>query len=496
MLFRSLVASRMKMKSLHGLGAMLVTLTISVGVSGSAHAEALKLTVKDVVDRVLVAGHDRKLIDFTYQQSEFPLYQALGQFDPTLFSSYSHEQSRLETLSGISNPEDKTTVWKAGVSKKLPSGTIFSTEYSRTKQDSVLNSFTSSLRPSSQVLDQFDFSIRQNILGNFFGVLDRERVQIAERSVQRAELDKYESTEDLVLLAVRSYWTTFAAKEALQENIQAREKYRQLVSSLRRKFGKGIDDDRAELPKAQAELANQDRAVKSASLTYLNALDSLFTLMNVPPADDVDFIVPQRIPPPPAESDNAAMIGNLRKVSAARLNLANAEQEKKAVFWGSFPSVDLVGRATFNGVEVDSSNAFADMSNGNHPRYLGAIELTYRFGSDLARGQKALREVQLMEAEVRLEKTKLEEWERLERTARDVKSKYLVAKTANEAVDAWEKAIRQQEKNFRVGRISTAELIQDYNSYFRALATQSSALSDYQITLNEFAAARDRLVER
>ncbi len=459
-------------------------------------AAVVKLSVKDAVGIVLQSGNERKLIDFTYQRSEFPLYQALGLFDPTFSSSYSYDKSRLESFSGLTNPEDRTTVWKAGISKKFPTGTVLSTEYSRTQQDSILNSFTAGLRPAKQVMDQFDISLRQNILGNFFGVLDRGAVDNAERVVQRSELEKHESTEDLVIRVVRAYWDAFAAKESFQEAMRGREKYRQLVVSLKRKFGRGIDDDRAELPKAQAELTNQERAVKSVSLVYLNALDTLFNLMNIPPASDVEFVVPQRLPNPPASEDDRALISKLRKVAVAKLNLENAASERRAARLGNLPSLDILSRTTFNGVEANSGKAFADMSNGNHPRYMVGVELIYKFGSELARGERALKEVQFMESEVLLEKTKLDMWDRLERTSRDVKAKYLVASEAEEAVASWEKAVLQQERNFRVGRTSTAELIQDYSSLFRAQAARSAALSDYHVAIQEYAAARDRIVEK
>lgn len=462
----------------------------------SADAAVLKLSVRDAIDMVLQSGNDRKLIDYGYLRSEYPLYQALGVYDPAFTSSYTYEKNRLESLSGIANPEDKNTIWKAGLAKKFSTGTLLSVEYSRFKQESVLNSFLAGLRPSTQAMDQVDFVLRQNILGNFFGILDRGAVDIAERMVQKAELDKYEVMEDLVLQTIRAYWRAFATKESLQDTMLGREKYRQLVAALKRKFGRGIDDDRAELPKAEAELANQERSVKIASLNYLNAVDTLVTLMNVPPAEDIEFVVPLRVPPPPAVEDDKLLIAGLRKVKAAQLGLASAAQSKRAAELGNFPTINLIGQASFNGVERTENKSFADMSNGNHPRYLVGVEMNYRFGSDAARGEKALKGVQFMESEVALDKAKIEGWQILETTARNVKAKYLIATTAEDTLAGWERAIRQQEKNYRVGRISTAELIQDYNAYFFAQSARSNALSDYHVAIQEYAAARDRILER
>lgn len=82
----------------------------------------------------------------------------------------------------------------------------------------------------------------------------------------------------------------------------------------------------------------------------------------------------------------------------------------------------------------------------------------------------------------------------MERTFRSVKANYLVATVAEDALNSWEKVIRIQEKNFRVGRISTAELIQDYNSYFQAQTRRSQAVAEYNYSIQEYLSSRDLVI--
>ncbi len=476
----------------YNLRALVLFLSLFYG--AIATAEVKQLSVQDVVDQILKSGKDKKNIDYAYQRLELPLDTALSNFDWGLTSTVGWEINRLESLTGFNNVEDRNLVWKLGLSKKFSTGTKFDLEYSRTMVNSILSTFANSIgRLPNTVQDQAGITIRQNLLGNFFGLSDRAKLTVAERNFSKASMDREESLEDLILKSVNTYWMAFKAKETLKRSLDAREKYTVLVKTLERKNRQGLSE-RAEYTKAKAELANKERDVKSASVDYLNLLDQLFLLLSLPPSEDVVFVLPKNLPEAPVVREDKKL-ETLRKVRGAAINVENAKEEKEAARKETWPTLDLVGQSTVNGVEPTADAANSDMSSGEHYRSFVGLEFNMKFDSNLAQGTYANKSVLYNEALNNFEKIKDEELDRMERTLRDVKAKFLVAKAAMEASEHWERAIKEQERNFRVGRISTAELIQDYNTYYATVSLKSAAVSDYYYVLQEYMAARDQLVK-
>lgn len=460
-----------------------------------AFTAAIPLSPQDVVDRVLKNGYDAKAIEFQARKSVANLYKARGVYDWGVAGSLSYEINKNESLSGISNQEDRTTYWTGAFTKKTSTGSLFSLGYSRTFQQSKLSGFSSSLRPSDQVQDQFDFGIRQDLIGNFFGLLDRTRIEVAEQAVEQSRMARLESLESLVLQAVQVYWQCYIAKETLKESLQAREKYSFLLKTLENKNRLGLADT-SDVFKARAEYQNQERNVKVASHQYLVALDELFLLMRENSSSDsgneVEFVVSDGIPPVPNLVSKE--LESFRDIQASVMTLQNAELERKAAKLATLPELAIFGKSSFNGVEQKATDAFSDMTSASHPRYTVGLELKLRIDSDLVRGEKELREIQYAEASNALDKLRAQKQEELLRAYRDVQSKYTIAGSAIEAYKNWASAVKEQERKFRMGRISTTEMIQDYNSFFRSQAQKSSAIGSYHVALHFLDATRDELV--
>lgn len=471
---------------------LIVSFVMQLGFSSLGVADVRTISVQNVVDEVLARGHDRKNIEYAYQMSEQPYTKVLGVHDWGFTTSGSWELSRFESLSGTTNNEDKTRIFKFGFSKKFSSGTTLNLDYARLYQDSILNSFSSSLRPPNLVQDEVALTIKQDLLSNFFGVSDRRKLNAAERTYYKAKLDREESLEELVLKGVRVFWDAFVAKEALKESLEARDKYRFLVKTLERKNQQGFLD-KGELAKASAELSNFERSVKSSSLNYLNTLDQLFLIMNQPPAEDIEFSISKMIPEVPL-AKGESKLENLRKVRAAQLEMESAKDDRDVAHLETYPLLNFVGKSQYNGVDETSKLSYSDMTSWSHPKYYMGLEFATKLGSHQAEGEFRYREAAYQKALTQLQKTKSEEWDRMERTFRSVKANYLVATVAEDALNSWEKVIRIQEKNFRVGRISTAELIQDYNSYFQAQTRRSQAVAEYNYSIQEYLSSRDLVI--
>lgn len=470
----------------------IIFLAVYFLLSGNAFA-VIKITPQFVVNKVLTDGRDVKNIDYEARKADLPLSQARAIYDWQLTSKVSYELSRFESMLGPTNLQDRTTVWNAAMTKKIPTGTTFTLAYTRTFLDTIFNPSSTVTRPSFEVGDEVNFTLKQELSGNFFGIVDRYNEKVALQNTYVAALNKKESQQDLVLQSIRLFWQTFIAKESLRDAIAAREKYNTLVVRLTGKSQSGFANP-GDLAQAKAQYQAQESSVKEASYSYLSSLQKLFVAMRMnESAQETILDIPEEIPSMPAFSE--ADISGIRKVKSAQVTYENAEIEYRASKLAGLPELNLVGKANYNGIDRQQDRSFADMTSGYHPKYYIGLELSYRLDSDLIRGQQAYKTVAYEQAQNNLLKIKEEQENTIFTTAQKVRSSYGSAISATEAAKYWEQAVREMEVSYRQGRIDTSAIIQAYGNYYRALSVKTKAIGDYQISLNEYAAIKNKLVE-
>jgi len=451
----------------------------------------VRLAPQVIVDSVLNQGLESRAIQLEARKSDLPLARAQGAYDWTFNANSSYELTRLETLSGLSNLEDRNRLFSVGFSKKLPTGTALSLKYNRNYQDSITSSFLSSAHPPDQVLDFVDLGFRQDLLSNFFGIQERRRTAMASRDVAQADLRRKENLEDLVLDAVALYWKAYVSEAALREAIQAREKFGLLVRTVERKRSLGLAEP-SDVAKVKTEFSSQDRHVKSASLQYLSDLDRLFSAAQLPYEKDVEFDVSLDLPAPP--DDPAVELDELRPVTQARLRVENAQAGLANAKMDLLPKVTLFGQMSFNGVDQQPGQSFSELTSGVHPRYLLGIELNYPLWSESLRGEARHQELLQDEAFNEMNRAREARSIELKQAERSVRSNYIIARMAKDTMIQWEKIIEDRERLFRNARVGTAEIIQDYSFYFRSKADHVAAVADYYYSYHRLRAAKDELV--
>ncbi len=462
---------------------------------GVAFGAPLKVSPQMVVNQILSEGRDAKVAALQVDKARAGISTAKTVYDWKLGGSWNFEDNRAVTLSGLSNLEDKTTIWKSSLSKKLPTGTTVGLGFNRTRQESVFRSSSSSSRAPNVYLDEGVLSLSQDISGNFFGVVDRRSVAVAEHNARKADLDKHEALEALVLQSIQLFWQTHVAKEQLRESMKAREKYRELVREVERKAALGSVNP-GDLPRARAELSGQENLVKNASVVLLQQTEKLLTLLNLADAsrEDVEFVTGDVILPP-MPSLGLRPVEELRKLRSSLISLDNAETEMQVAKLSGLPTVKLSGSMSYTGLESTTSASFANMTSGINPKYSYGLSVDVPIFSNQVEANVGLKSASFSEAELILARTRDELRDEQQNVLEKLKSARAVAENSIEALKNWEAAIRAEERSYRQGRLDFSQLIVDYNAYFRAESAKTKAIGDYHIALNEFAAANDKLVE-
>lgn len=456
-----------------------------------AQAE-IRINPQVVVSRILSEGREARSIELDALSAYTQYYSVGAAYDLGLAARVSYEDNRLVTLSGGGNLRDKTTIWSAVLSKRIPTGTVLEFGYNRTLQNSTFR--TASLRAPYAVYDLAEITVTQDLLGNFFGIAERRNLEAASELLDSSALLKKEKQEELVLSSLKLFWDAYVARESLREADNQRDRYEALVKEVQGQTRVSIASP-GDVPKAKAEYAAQVRNAKEAWYNYSTTLDRLLTAMRMDNNDrNVKFEFQEEFPALPMMV--APPTEKLRTVLIQKTLYDAADLKNKSVDLSArWPELKLIGSAGYSGLAGSQGSAFSSVRGRDHPNYLVALELSYKFFSD---GRKASLNEALVGVEMALntlEKTKEDMSQALNSAMEYVRYTYAAVGAADEEMKQWEAAMKAQERLYKQGRLDFSQLIQDYNSYYRSRSNRLRALGNYHIALHSYSAAIDELVK-
>jgi outer membrane protein TolC len=457
--------------------------------------EALQLTPQDVVDLALKQGPDVRSSELTAQQSEGNAEKQRGAYDIILKLSPLYEYNEALTLTGTGNPNDKTLTLLGSIQKKFSSGTSLTLDYNGISQESVLSSFTSNLRRPNAALNALTLTLRQALLQNVFGESDRALLGQLDAQVTIAKLQREESLEEAILNSLSLYWNAYVAETQLRENTAARQKYEELVKAVRRKAGYNLSTP-GELPRLEAEFEAADKNVKLSSATFLQSLDTLRTNLQVDPKEPITFkqSTTEMADIPAIPKLSTIDQARLRPVLISKIQMENAERGKISAMSLGRPRLDLVAKARSTGVDESADLAFSKMTSASKPYYALGLELEWNLDSSLYRGTRAEAEAgyQLTQIQFKLAQDQIRDSiANAERTAVANRDSAL---SSIEIVLKRSRVVKELEGAYRQGRTPLVELIRAFNDLFAAQQERARAVGNYMISLNQWAAVRDELV--
>jgi outer membrane protein TolC len=429
-------------------------------------------------------------VNSRYQQLRLAPAESLRGFDWNLNLSSGFVYNKAATFSS-SDTKTEQIVTTLGLEKSFLTGTKAGVEFNRVSQKFDKGSLLFAQVPPSATLDTVGFTLEQSLLGDFLGSTSRATVKAAELNFEANSLLRADELQESVLEGLRLFWNTYVSQENFKETLASRDRYKQLVSTVKRKASYGYTAP-GELSQVQAELEGREQAVKRASIDYLANLEKLQLYLNLDPGTEITFEVPNQIPPLPELPRKD--LENLRELRSTRLKVEAAEESYSASKAKSYPQVKFVGNLYSSGVDEASESALPKAMSGSNLRYYAGVQLNYQFGSDYQTEELINRK-----ASLELEKTRLRRqlWETKDLEAqlqRKVQAFYAVAESAKKQKELRDKTVSELQKSYNQGRTDIRNLIESLNAFFSAEVQLTRALGDYQISLNEWAAARDELI--
>lgn len=460
--------------------------------NGAFAAASLVLSPDAVIDRVLAKNLRAKRFRLDAERAKLAIGQAEGVFDWALESSYSFTVDKSESFSSFENPKDEYSEWTLGVSKKLPTGTSLGLAFSRLGQDSTLSTAALAFGTlPEQTKDELSFTLKQELVKNAFGIVDRYLIHTAKLGEASARFEATEQIEGLVVQSLTRYWQAFAAKERIRDAKLAKDKYGELIRTLKRKRKLGVASV-AELRRAEAEFWTQEQNVLRSTVAFSNLKSEIFEDLQIDPDTELQFSVIVDLPPLPNREEPA--IEESRTIRAAANIVEKRSWEKRAADLQTLPELNLVASYKMTGVDASSGESFSEMWGGDKPTYAIGIELKWLFASNLQAAEKAFAETQFIDADTELHRRRINLHQSWKRLRQECEQNRAVAEASIKEVELRQRVIRDQELSFRQGRIDSSQLIIDYNALYRAQSTSTEAVGNYRVSLAKLAAIEDRLI--
>ena len=480
--------------------ALLSTTAASVAIAAdptatTASAKEIILNQKTVAELALSQGYQTKQVNLQYQTYRLAVAQVLSTYDWNVAAATGYQYDKSVSLLNIGNAEldNKLQQYQTTISLQKPftSGTLLGVELSRLSQQADLDPASPFTAPDNQTADLAGITLEQSLWGNFFGNADRATVNAANYNYDAQSILRANDLENVVLDAIRQYWTRYTAQENFQEAITSRDRYKKLVDAVKRKTSLGYSNP-GDLPQAQAEFETREQAVKTASTDYLNNLTTLVTQLNLDPNADIKFMPTTLLPPVPKLPPKN--VEDLRAIRSQKLKVSAAKESLDASKSLSYPTLNLVGKAYTSGWGENSRDSYSQLTSGDKPKYYIGLRFAYHFGSDVQNEDVVNKKINKDLEETRLSLQTLQATDAQTQAERRVQETYAVALSAEKQKSFREKAAQELNRSYAQGRTDISILITAMNNFVAAEVAYIQAVGNYHIALNEWASTRDELI--
>lgn len=454
----------------------------------------LTLSERTVKELALKQGPKALEVHLKYQQYRLDPVKTLSAYDWNLLAETGFEYDKSASLlsSGTSlNSNYERYRTTMSLQKPFTTGTLLGVELSSLSQKVDTSLYPSNPPPSQQNLDSAGVVLEQAILGNFFGVADRATVSAAELTYQANSISRANELEDVVLEAVRQFWNTYVSQENYLEAINSRDRYKTLVSAVKRKAGLGYTSP-GDLPQVQAEYETREQRVRTTTTDYQKNIETLLTLLALEPNTKIKFEIAKEIPGVPRLAPKK--IEDLRSIRSQKLRAEAAKHSLDASESLSYPTLKLVGRAYTSGWGDNAESSYTELASGAKPKYYVGLKFQYNFGSDIQNETVINRKLTKDLEETRLQRQLMESQDLQAQVERQAQTAYEITLSTKKQRDFREKASQELNRSYGQGRTDISILISSLNNFFDSEVQYFRALGDYAISLTQWAAARDDLI--
>ena len=468
-------------------------LFFAVPESKSFGEEAVRLSLSDCLNIALADNIDIKIAKIEARMAEQNVLIAESVFDALIAGKTTYSDDQRASPSPLMGTKTITTEYGAGISKELPTGTEVSIDYLDTRE--WTDRLFTDLNPFHEA--GLSFTLRQPVLKNFFGYVDRSSVRLSKIEANMADLKALNRIENTIAEIEKAYWYLVFT----YQDVSLREGLLREATELYELFKKHLKTglvEETELYETEANMRTRKAVLLVSRNNLVTASNNLKLLLN----EEGDFtIMPvDRLETFGEKADlvksmNEAFISNReyrikkKELVAKKVTLSMKENS----LW---PVVDLVGTYSINGIARKTQKANRDITAENNPLYYGGVEFRIPIENRDARGEYEKAKLEKKKVVLELIYVEKDIATLIDEKVRNVNLYLENAKRWALIKEIQYRKFRDQEKKLKYGRSSSKDVVDYQNDFTLAALREYDAILEYYDALIDLENAKDTLLAK
>lgn len=449
---------------------------------GQSAGQALPLPLATAVETALANNLNLTLVKENVNIAKGSVDIAQSRFDRQLTAETGLEGSHSTPLAPNGGEDENSGRLKVGLSKRFSPGTEVELGWNNSRYDSDAQLL---LNPSYRSM--VELGVRQPLLRGLGADIQTAPVTAAESEVSAATYQVDSTAADLAALVKKSYWELVFAWQDIEVKQFSVTLAQKLLEETIAKIGAGSLAE-VELYQPQSEVTRREEDLIAAERAIGVAEDELKLLLNS--SDWTNPFTPTDLPSTaPVVIDPAAILAQAMAnrpdlkaaedtVTAARLRQTLAEDDLR-------PSLDLVGRVGYGGLDDGYGDALAAATDNPETLWQVGVQLTVPLDNSAAKGALQQARAQHNQAITSTQLLKLDITKSVRTTVRDVELAIKAMEATRKTSLATKKRLEAEQAKFDAGRSTTLDVLIAQESYARALSQEKRTNILYAQTLAE-----------
>ena len=424
------------------------------------------------------------------RQEETDIAHAI--YDTEIFTDARYTRDEEPRSSVFAGTLSEEILIEAGLKKELPMGTEVEVSWlsDRDETDTIFVSVNPVYNTRAQV------TIKQPLLKNAFGFIDRKRLEQVEIDVKRFNFQTLKKIEDFVFETRRVFWRARAAYQVLAIQKKGLKDAWLFYKITQEKVKLGLLEN-PDLLASKANLKRREIQILVAANAAKDRENALKTLLSLPLEGRLRLESATRPEPPEADYDSLLQHGLAFRYDKRQALLEAKLQGLSVKITQSdlWPEVDLEATGAISGLDREYREASREAWDTEFPTYSVGLVVDFPLENRDARGKH--NQAKLDHRRVLLEIEQLDEniQKEVDAAYRGTWTDYARFQLANEIVELERRKLKEEMGRFYQGR-SSADLIVDYQTdYLVAQDFRAKVIADYGIALDERARASGHLLQ-
>lgn len=451
------------------------------------------LSVSDVTKIAMIRSLNIQMTQADGEREKHEIAIAKSIYD-TEFAMYGeYAQDLQQEANVVVGNRDIAGAYGTSLSRKIPTGTEFTLSYGneRTSSNSAFTTLSRYYESSAKI------EVRQPLLRNFFGYIDRKRIQQTKISVKQYDYRTVDEVEAHILEVRRLYWDLKFAQENLNAQRKALRKAQDFYEITYNKLDLGLSEKpdvfaaEANVRKRVLEVLQAESDLKSRSFAVRVFLD-LTDIPLILPVDELEF-EPVR-PDFKQELDHA--LSNRRDLKQLNLDIEKQEIESRIRSRERLPELSFEGSYASTGLDRETGSAQGEVFAFNHPQYEAGFRMSASLENRDKRAHYAQAVIDLKNAKLALRQTRLDVERAVDEAYRDLLLAEERVMQTRQIENLQRNKLLEEEKNFNRGRSSSKTIIDYQEDVIEAEIDAIRSLVGYQKAVDDFYRATNELLER